>query len=277
MRHRGAVAAPDVDVRRPLRTIYGLFRQKWWAIGFGVAAAAWLLQVIALKLAPLSLVQTALASSFVFLGVFAERAFGMPLGRRQWLGIGFAAAGLALLGVTAAHATPSGAQSGYGVTVAVGFEAALVAAGLAFILWPRIAPSAENEPSALLLAAAAGLLFTVSHIGIKAIAGSFSVGSLAWLPLIVGAFVGAFFGSARSLQIGDAVPVIAVTSAVSNASAIVGGILVFDDPIGGAAFVVAIRMAAFALVVLAAALIPAPLRAAEPSEQLERAPETAAA
>src|SRR3954453_10513842 len=116
MRHRGAVAAPDVDVRRPLRTIYELFRQKWWAIGFGVAAAAWALQVIALKLAPLSLAQTALASSFVFLGVFAERAFGMPLARRQWLGIGLAAAGLALLGVTPAHATPPRAQSGHGVT-----------------------------------------------------------------------------------------------------------------------------------------------------------------
>jgi len=274
-------------VRRPLRTIYELFRQKWWAIGFGVAAAAWTLHVIALKLAPLSLVQTTLASSFVFLGVFAERAFGMPLGRRQWLGIGVATAGLALLGVTAAHATPSGAQSGYGVAVAVAFEAGLVATGVAFILWPRLGPSDENGPSALLLAAAAGLLFTVSHIGIKAVAGSFSVGSLAWLPLIIGAFLGAFFGSARSLQVGDAVPVIAVTSAVSNASAIVGGILVFDDPIGGSAFVVAMRIAAFALVVLAAALIPAPVRAADPDpervgeseryEQLEAAPERAAA
>jgi hypothetical protein len=39
-RHRGAVAAPDVDVRHPLRSAIDLFRSKWWTIGYGVAAIA---------------------------------------------------------------------------------------------------------------------------------------------------------------------------------------------------------------------------------------------
>ena len=34
-KHRGAVAAPDVDVRHPLRSAAGLFASKWFAIGFG--------------------------------------------------------------------------------------------------------------------------------------------------------------------------------------------------------------------------------------------------
>ena len=34
LRHRGAVAAPDVDMRRPLRSVAGLFRSRWWTIGY---------------------------------------------------------------------------------------------------------------------------------------------------------------------------------------------------------------------------------------------------
>ena len=72
----------------------------------------------------------------------------------------------------------------------------------------------------------------------------------------------AFFASARSLQLGPAVPVIAVTSIASNASAIPAGVAVFGDPLGDDAVTIVLRSAAFVLVVAAAALIPAPTRAA---------------
>jgi len=42
----------------------------------------------------------------------------------------------------------------------------------------------------------------------------------------------AFYASARSLQIGNGVEVIAITSVVANLAAIFGGIIVFHDPIG---------------------------------------------
>src|SRR5919205_4259527 len=94
MRHRGATAAPDVDVRKPIRTIVALFRKKWWSIGFGVAIVAWLLHVVSLKLAPLSLVQAVLASGFVMLAVIAERFFGFKVGKREWIGIALTTLGL---------------------------------------------------------------------------------------------------------------------------------------------------------------------------------------
>ena len=62
-RHRGAVEAPDVDVRRPLQSAIGLFKSKWWTIGYVAAFVSWLLHVGALSLAPLSIVQAALARS----------------------------------------------------------------------------------------------------------------------------------------------------------------------------------------------------------------------
>jgi hypothetical protein len=73
LRHRGAVAAPDVDVRHPLRSAIDLFRSKWWTIGYLVAAVAYGLHVGALALASLSLVQAVLAGGLALLGVIAER------------------------------------------------------------------------------------------------------------------------------------------------------------------------------------------------------------
>ena len=82
-----------------------------------------------------------------------------------------------------------------------------------------------------------------------------------WAPLVVAGGVIAFFASARSLQIGPAVPVIAVTSIVGNATSIAAGVVVFDDPLGDGPMVAA-RVAAFLVVVIVAALRPGPIHAA---------------
>jgi hypothetical protein len=71
----------------------------------------------------------------------------------------------------------------------------------------------------------------------------------------------AFYASARSLQIGDGVEVIALTSVTANLTAIIGGILVFHDPIGSGAVGITGRFLAFCLVIAGAALMPAPMRA----------------
>ena len=268
MRHRGASAAPDVEARHPLRTAIALFRQKWWALGYLVAFGAWALHVVALKLAPLSLVQASLATSFVFLGVAAERLFGLEVGRRQWAGIALATVALAVLGATSASAQPEGREASYG-----GWSAAAFVGVLALIAFALIAASRARGVrrwDGIVLAAAAGLLFTITHIAVKALSGGFEA---AWLPVVVGGFVVAFFASARSLQVGEAVSVIAMTGATSNVSAIVAGMVVFGDPVGDSPAIVALRMGAFLLVVVSAALMPAPVRAAsrERSEPVSRA------
>jgi hypothetical protein len=132
----------------------------------------------------------------------------------------------------------------------------------------------------VLLGLAAGLLFTVTHVAVKAMSGKADAAFTEillnpFLLLAVACAVVAFFASARSLQIGPAVPVIAVTSIAGNASAIPAGIVVFGDPLGHDAQAVAIRTFAFLLVVASAALIPAPTRAAaavRAQEQTDRLP-----
>jgi len=55
--------------------------------------------------------------------------------------------------------------------------------------------------------------------------------------------------------------VIAITSVAANLSAILGGVLVFGEPIGSGAVGIIGRVIAFGLVIAGAALVPAPLRA----------------
>ena len=132
LKHRGALAAPDVNMRHPLRTAVDLFRSKWWSIGWGVAAAAFALHVAALSLAPISIGQAVLAGGLVFLAVLAERFFGFELGRRQWIGIGLVAMSLALLTVTGGGGG-GGANSGYSPAGLMLFEGIAIGLGLLLV------------------------------------------------------------------------------------------------------------------------------------------------
>ena|SRR5215208_6610902 len=61
---------------------------------------------------------------------------------------------------------------------------------------------------------------------------------------------------ARSLQLGPAVEVIALTSVAANLAAAMGGVLVFDEPIGPGPLERGARFIAFCLVIADVALTP---------------------
>ena len=267
-KYRGACSAPEVDWRHPLSSAAGLWRQRWFAVGMIVATVAWLLHVASMSLAPLSIVQAVIAGGLVFLTVLAERFFGFRLGRRQWCGVGLTSLGLALLAVTLPHS--QGAHSGYSLAGMVAFEAGLLAVGTLLVLSPRF--GAQHEHHGVVLGAAAGILFGVSDVAIKALSGAIGhQGVIAlvspWFLTCVAASIVAFYASARGFQKGEAVPVITVTSAAANVSAIVGGIVVFGDPLAHDPLGLVLESLAFVLVVVAAWLTPAPLRAAGASAQ----------
>src|ERR687889_131618 len=174
-KHRGACAAPKVDIRRPLATVKSLFSSRWFAIGMGVALGAWLLHVAAMALAPISVVQAVLSTGVVILAVLAERLFGFEVGRRQWLGVAMTAAGLVLLVITLpAH---SGSHSTYSVAGMISFEAGMLAIGALLITGPRI--GAPDHHHGVMLGAAAGVLFGVSDVAIKALTGLDGIGIMA--------------------------------------------------------------------------------------------------
>ena len=263
-KYRGARDAASVDIRHPLRSARSLFGSKWFAIGMVVATGAWGFHVAALALAPMSVVQVVLSGGVVLLAVMAERLFGFEVGLRQWAGVAFTALGLILLGVTLP--ATGGSHSQFSLAGMIAFEGALVGVGGLLIMGKRLGGPAQHH--GMMLGAAAGILFGVSDIAIKAITGVIAdvgvVGGLLspWTLTAVVASVAAFYASARGLQDGEAVPVIAVTGTAANVAGIAGGIIVFGDPLPADPMGIVVQVAAFLMVCVAAALTPAPVRAA---------------
>src|ERR1700719_1418432 len=260
-KQRGALLAPPVRARHPLRSAIELFRSRWFSLGWAIAVVAWGLHVGALALAPLSIVQAVLSGGLVFLAVLAERYFGFRLGRRQWTGVIITAAGLAVIAITGGSHT-SGLRH-YSLAALIAVECGVFALGAALI---RISMRGGLEPAAqgLLLSVAAGVLFGVSDIALKYLTGALHGGLQgilsAWTFAALAASVLAFYASARALQLGPGVAVIAFTSVAANLAAIMGGILVFRDPIEIGAPAIVGPVIAFGLVIAGVALMPAPAR-----------------
>jgi hypothetical protein len=262
-KHRGAVESPAVELRRPVRTSLALFRSGWYVLGIVIATASWGLHVGALSLAPISLVQSVIAGGLVLLTVCADRLFAHEVTRREWLGVGLAALGLAFLAATLGG-TGNSAHSSYELARLWPWVGVLIAGALVVAFTGR-----RGAHAAVLLGASAGLFWAASDTSIKALSDHLDDGAGAVLlsPLTAVVALASFAGlvvSARSLQIGKAVPVIAVTSVAANLFTIAAGPVVFSEPMPDTSLGVVMRVLAFVLVIAAAALTPAPVRAADP-------------
>jgi hypothetical protein len=255
---RGARDAPAVEMSRPVHSSIVLFRSPLYLLGIVIAMGSWGLHVGALALAPISLVQSVIAGGLVLLTVVADRVFGIAVTRREWIGVALTAAGLAFLAATLGGGGRSAHSHYHDATLAI-YVAAAGGAGLLI---------AARSRHASALAVSAGLLWAASDTSIKALSGH--LGSLGFgvlvHPLALVILVASLLGllvSARSLQLGDAVPVIALTSAAANLTTIAAGPIVFGEPLPAGKLELTVRVLAFALVIIAAALTPPPLRAVE--------------
>jgi drug/metabolite transporter (DMT)-like permease len=255
---RGAAEAPSVRLRRPVASTRDLFRHRWWTLGVLVAMGAWVFHVAALALAPISLVQAVIAGGLVLLTPMADRLFDLEVTRRDWIGVALVALGLALLAATLGD-TARHAHSDYESGTLATYVAVLTVAALL---------CCAGRGSGPVLALSAGLLWGGSDVTIKAASGSLGDDGIMVLftPLALTILVLSLIGlvvSARSLQLGPPVSVIAITSAAANVVTIAAGPIVFGEPLPADPAALAVRLLAFAAVVAGAVLTPGP-RPVEP-------------
>jgi hypothetical protein len=257
LKYRGADESPAVTLRNPVRSSLALFRSRWYTIGIIVATGSWGLHVAALALAPISLVQSVIAGGLVLLTVIADRAFGFNVTKREWIGVALTALGLAFLAATM-HGTGGSRHSDYDTATLTLYVGMAAAVGIA-----AAAASRRTVAGGPALALSAGLLWGASDVSIKALSGHLDNGAFGWIhPLAIVILVASLVGlavSARSLQVGEAVSVIAITSACANLVTIAAGPVVFGEPLPKDSFELGLRLLAFALVIGASALTPPPL------------------
>ncbi len=255
LQHAGSRDGPPVTLRRPLVALRGLMSSRLWLAGLVLGLAGWALHVGALSVAPLSLVQAFAAGGLALAAPLGARALRQPLRARERRAIAVIVVALTLL-AAGAVAGPAGA-----VPVATLAAAFLVpCAGLAAILAAVRGPRRAHA-----LGAAGGALYGIGDAATKALTatvhGGLGVAAAApWLAVLAGASAGAFVCFQRGLQLGPAVPVVALMTAATNVVAIAAGLVLFGDPLGASPALAVVHALAFALAVGAAWLL-APVQA----------------
>ena len=248
LQHAAAAALPPLALRRPLRSLWSLFRSRRWSIGFVGGIAGWVLYVVALKIAPLSLVQAASAGGIGVLALGSTR-----LSAAERVGVGAALGGLLLLAVSlGGHAdTRHGAAS----VVAVWMVASALAAGLA----------ARALPGGAGLGTAAGVMYAAGDVGTKAAVGG---GARLWfVPALLACHGVAFVCMQLAFQRGGRLATAGLAVLWTNALPILAGTVLFGEALP-AGWRGAARIAAFGLVLVGAVALSRP-DAGPPFDALE--------
>ncbi len=259
MQHGAAASLPPLSLRRPLRSLGALFGNRRWLIGFWTGIGGWVLYVIALTLAPLSLVQACAAGGLAVLAALAG-----VRSRRERLAVATSVAGLVLLAISLAGNVRSSHHASLrdaAVWMIVSVALAALAAG----------PAAAVITRAAGLGMAAGVLYAAGDVGTKAaVSGGFHP---AFVPALLACHGLAFVALQLGFQRGGALTTAGLATLWTNALPIAAGMFVFGDPLPGGALGVA-RVAAFAAVVVGAALLtrPAADQADQIPEQRRRGP-----
>lgn len=234
-----------------LALAWRLVRRARWLLGTGLSILGWPLQLVALLLAPLVVVQPALAAGLLVLMFFAQRMLGEHAGRYEHLAmvaivIGVAGAGLAAPPRTAAYGSEN---------LAITFV--LVGIGAASLL--PYALKLVMHPPAVLTMLGAGLAGGWSGIATKLASDDLAQGhvglAVAWgLSTAVASAVG-ILSEMSALQERPAIQVAPVVFVTQTVIPIVVAPLLFgesfaDTPLGGVPL-----SASLALLVVGAGLL----------------------
>jgi len=241
LQHGVAASLPPLSVRRPLRSLRALFTSGRWLLGYAVGIGGWGLYIVALSLAPLSIVQAASGGGIGVLAFLVFRARRDPPSRREGAGVAAAMAGLGLLGVSLIHQSSSPHPvPALGAALWIGLS--LIAVG-ALVFGVR---------SSAAFGAGAGLLYSSGDIATKAAFAS--VHHLEFIVALLACHGLGFVALQRGFQLGDALQTAGLSTMLTNSVPIAAGIAIFHDgmPLGvlGVVWGAAFGLVLFAAVVL---------------------------
>ena len=232
LQHTAASLLPPLLLRRPVRSLRSLFLSRRWTIGFFGGVAGWALYVLALKLAPLSLVQAASAGGIGVLALGSGRLHGA-----ERVGVGAALGGLLLLAVSL------GGQAGAGRGAAPAVAGWMVVSVLVAALAARALRGGAG------LGTAAGVLYAAGDVGTKAAVG---VGARLWfVPALLACHGLAFVCMQLAFQRGGRLATAGLAVLWTNALPILAGTVLFGEALPAGWRGVA-RIAAFGLVLVGA-------------------------
>lgn len=248
-----------------------LLRRPIWVAAIALGIGGWGLQIVALGLAPLTVVQPVLSLGLVLLLYLSVRLLGESVGPREIAGA------LAIVGGVTAL-TLSAPDRGTSVTRPAGLAVALGALG-ALSLAPYALRAGRLFVPALLLAGGAGAADATAGVAAKLISDDLGRGrpaaALAWAALAAGTVLLGLLSETTALQrmpvtrVGPVVLVIQVVVPVLLAPLVFGEAW-RNTPLDGGLIAAALVVVAAGTAALAGSAMVEDLRAAEPLEDQRR-------
>lgn len=239
--HSVASTLPPLSFRRPVASLRLLVRPRW-LMGFGIEVGGWLLYVLALALAPLSLVQATAAGGIGILAVMVSRYTGVPLTPLEQVGSVLSVAGLAILGISLAGNADKGSL-GSEVAVALWLAGSLVATVLALRVGPRLIGPGPA------FGIAAGTLFAAGDVSTKTtVAGGEHT---VFVPALILCYALGTLVLQQAFQRANALVAAGLATLLTNALPIAAGMTIFEEPLPSG-MLGALRITAFTLVIAGA-------------------------
>jgi drug/metabolite transporter (DMT)-like permease len=254
---------PTLHARRTVEMIRTLFRAPLWVFGFVLLVSGLGVQVLALTLAPISIVQTVSACGIVLLLVLSHILLGDRLGRFEYLGMALVLLALVLLGLSIdPHADHAASSGSFGALVLAAIPA-VVASFCLFFAAESIHGSSvrRSRLRAPLFGLSSGLLYGVAALGVKEVStilerdglvrGVPHVFSSPALYVVLAASVLGFLIFQTALQRCLASILVPVNNLSGSAYFIVVGSAVFHEHLPNATEPLVLRLSAFASIVAA--------------------------
>jgi hypothetical protein len=246
LREHDAVAAlPGFSLSRPVRAVRVLLTNRDWLRGFALESSGFGLYVVALALAPLTLVQSLAAGGIGILAFVSARVSGRSLPRHEVVGVLISIVGLVALAVSLAGGSGEG---GGGSSP----EIELWLAGTAAAAVVVVAVGRRFDAVAVSEGIAGGLFFSIGDISVKV---ATQGGGRAAFGIVVVA--GYALGTALlqlGYQHGGALTVAGLATLLTNALPIAAGTVVLGEPLPTGALG-AVRVLAFVAVTVGAILL----------------------
>ena len=263
LQHDVASSLPPLSLRRPITSLRSLVIERRWLIGSAIQAGGFVLYVVALALAPLSLVQATAAGGIGILAIMVSRITHVPLTRLEQFGAAVSVGGLALLGISllSTHGEGSGATYAW-----VGAWLAASAAG-ATLCVTLLSRAIGRAPA---WGIASGVLFAAGDVATK-MAVSGRLENVAFLICLILFYSAGTAVLQAAFQRGGALTTAGLSTLLTNALPIVAGMVLFHEPLPSG-WIGAVRVAAFTAVVAGAVLLAARGKETEPRPRKQELP-----
>lgn len=243
--HDAAATLPPLSVRRPLQLVRTLLGDRRWVRGFLLESTGFALYVVALALAPLTLVQSLAAGGIGILAFVSARVSKRKLPRTEVVGVVVSMIGLVALAVSLAGGSSEG-NGGSTVEIWLWLGGTAVAAVAALGIGRRLGTIAVSE------GIAGGLFFSIGDISVK-VATAGGGRAVFALTAVAGYALGTAFLQ-LGYQHGGALTVAGLATLLTNALPIAAGTVVLGEPVPSGAYG-ALRILAFAAVTVGAILL----------------------